>query len=188
MMKNTVKRCSWVSNDPLYQRYHDEEWGVPEFDSVKLFELLCLEGQQAGLSWITVLKRRQEYRSVFFQFDPKKIVTLSEEDIEQLMQSSNIIKHRKKIHSIVQNANAYLRLSDQGVSFGEWVWELIGGRPVVNHWPDASLVPVMTQESKTMSIALKRHGFTFVGPTICYAFMQAAGMVFDHAGACYLAK
>lgn len=181
-------RCEWVSDDPLYCAYHDTEWGVPVHDDRRLFEMLMLEGQQAGLSWITVLKRREHYQKAFFAFDAKKIVNISQTEFDVLMQNPGLIRHARKLAAIIQNAKAYLAMTDQGENFTDWLWSFVDGQPVVNEWPEASAVPVMTAQSKAMSSALKKRGFAFVGPTICYAFMQAVGMVWDHSGECFLAR
>ena len=179
-------RCAWVTNDPLYQQYHDEEWGRPVYSGRQLFEFLVLEGQQAGLSWITILKKREHYRRVFCQFDPEGIVAFTQLDFDRLMQDAGIVRNRRKIASVIQNAKAYLRLADQGVDFSEWIWQFVGGEPQRHCWQSASEVPVLSAESKRMSTELKKAGFSFVGPTICYAFMQAVGMVWDHTADCFL--
>jgi DNA-3-methyladenine glycosylase I len=158
--------------DPDYIDYHDQQWGRPEYDDRKLFAMLCLEGQQAGLSWLTILKRIPAYHAAFADFDPVQLADPS------------IIRNRLKINAIVQNARSYLALQQQGLSFSEWLWQFVGGQPVINHWQQASEVPVSTLQAEAMSKALKKAGFKFVGPTICYAFMQAVGMVNDHLVDC----
>ncbi|MGO5000291.1 DNA-3-methyladenine glycosylase I [Oceanisphaera sp. W20_SRM_FM3] len=177
-----LKRCNWVNDDPRYQAYHDFEWGVPEYDSRALFEKLCLDGQQAGLSWFTVLCKIPNYRVAFADFEPAMIAVFSEQDIERLMADSKvgIIRNRLKIRSIITNANAYLLMQAEGINFSDWLWQFVGGAPVINHWPSAEQVPTHTAESQAMAKALKKRGFSFVGETICYAFMQATGMVNDH--------
>lgn len=182
----TVHRCDWVTDDPLYIAYHDEEWGRPVHDDQHLFEMLCLEGAQAGLSWITILKRRENYRKAFDQFDAKVICNYNEEKVEELMQDVGIIRNRRKIHSVIQNAKAYLEIQEVFGSFDAYIWQFVGGMPLVNHWKAKEEVPAITEESTAMSKDLKKRGFNFVGPTICYAFMQATGMVNDHEVGCYL--
>jgi DNA-3-methyladenine glycosylase I len=175
-----MPRCFWCTDDPLYQAYHDQEWGVPQHDSQALFELLLLEGFQAGLSWITVLKKRARYREVLFGFDAARLAQLSDDEIEALMQDPGIIRNRLKLRAVRQNAQAWLRLEDPvGL-----LWSFVGGAPKVNHFSERSQVPAITAEAEAMSRALKKAGFTFVGPTICYAYMQAAGMVMDHTTDC----
>lgn len=176
-----MKRCVWCKDDPLYQQYHDEEWGVPLKDPQKLFELLLLEGFQAGLSWITVLRKRQHYRQVLNGFDPLKLAALSDDDIERLMTDPGIIRNRAKLNAVRTNARAWLKLDDP-VAF---LWSFVNGHSVIHHYSDVTEMPAQSAESEAMSRALKKNGFTFVGPTICYAFMQAAGMVMDHTTDCY---
>jgi DNA-3-methyladenine glycosylase I len=180
-----TKRCSWVSNDPLYIDYHDNEWGYPQYDSLKLFEKICLEGQQAGLSWITVLKKRDEYRRCFFNFQPEKIIQLTATDIELLLENTGLIRNRLKLNSIVKNAHAYLAMQNNNESFSQFIWSFVDGKPIINHFKDKSEVPVSTEISDKMSKALKKRGFTFVGTTICYAFMQSMGLVNDHFEDCF---
>jgi len=182
------RRCAWVTEDPLYQQYHDQEWGQPVYEDLKLFEFLILEGQQAGLSWITILKRRQGYRAAYCQFNPEKIARFNQQDYDRLMQNTGIIRNRRKVAAVIQNAKAYLRCAEQGRSFSQLLWQVVDGNPVINHWSQAEEVPVMTEQSKQMSSQLKKCGFTFVGPTICYAFMQAVGMVWDHTQDCFLSR
>ncbi|KES17976.1 3-methyladenine DNA glycosylase [Gilliamella apicola SCGC AB-598-I20] len=180
-----TKRCSWVSNDPLYIDYHDNEWGYPQYDNLKLFEKICLEGQQAGLSWITVLKKRDEYRRCFFNFQPEKIIQLTATDIELLLENKGLIRNRLKLNSIVKNAHAYLAMQNNNESFSQFIWSFVDGKPIINHFKDKSEVPVSTEISDKMSKALKKRGFTFVGTTICYAFMQSMGLVNDHFEDCF---
>ncbi len=180
-----TKRCSWVSNDPLYIDYHDNEWGYPQYDSLKLFEKICLEGQQAGLSWVTVLKKRDEYRRCFFNFQPEKIIQLTATDIELLLENTGLIRNRLKLNSIVKNAHAYLAMQYNNESFSQFIWSFVDGKPIINHFKDKSEVPVSTEISDKMSKALKKRGFTFVGTTICYAFMQSMGLVNDHFEDCF---
>ncbi|OCL21773.1 DNA-3-methyladenine glycosidase [Gilliamella sp. wkB72] len=180
-----AKRCSWVTKDPLYINYHDNEWGYPQYDSLKLFEKICLEGQQAGLSWITVLKKREEYRRCFFNFDPEKIIQLNAIDIESLLKNKGLIRNRLKLNSIVKNAHAYLVMQNNNEDFSQFIWSFVDGKPIVNHYKDKSEVPVSTEISDKMSKALKKKGFSFVGSTICYAFMQSMGLVNDHFEDCF---
>lgn len=175
-----MPRCFWCNQDPLYISYHDEEWGVPQRDPKALFELLLLEGFQAGLSWITVLKKRERYREVLFGFDPGRLAQMSDEYIEQLMQDPGIIRNLLKLKAARQNAQAWLKLDDPVA----WLWSFVGGAPKVNHFQDRSQVPAVTPEAEAMSKALRKAGFNFVGPTICYAYMQASGMVMDHTSDC----
>ena len=174
-----MERCGWVSQDPLYIAYHDNEWGVPETDSKKLFEMICLEGQQAGLSWITVLKKRENYRACFHQFDPVKVAAMQEEDVERLVQDAGIIRHRGKIQAIIGNARAYLQMEQNGEPFVDFVWSFVNHQPQVTQ-----ATPTSTSASDALSKALKKRGFKFVGTTICYSFMQACGLVNDHVVGC----
>ena len=180
-----TKRCSWVSNDPLYIDYHDNEWGYPQYYSLKLFEKICLEGQQAWLSWITVLKKRDEYRRCFFNFEPEKIIQLTATDIELLLENTGLIRNRLKLNSIVKNAYAYLAMKNNNEDFSQFIWSFVDGKPIINHYKDISEVPVSTEISDKMSKALKKKGFSFVGTTICYAFMQSMGLVNDHFEDCF---
>jgi len=181
-MKNEPQNiCPWVTlSDPVYVAYHNEEWGRPVYDSVELFEKLCLDGQQAGLSWITILKKKQGYRDAFCDFDPYKIVLLTPEYLERQLENTSIVRNRLKVSSIVKNANGYIQLQKEGVDFSEYLWSFVGGQPIINQYLEMGEVPTQTAESLAMSKALKKRGFNFVGPTICYAFMEAVGMVNDH--------
>lgn len=179
-----VPRCGWCSSDPVYQHYHDTEWGVPEYDAQKLFEKLLLDGFQAGLSWITVLRKRERYRQVYQGFDPHFMAAQSDEDLLGLLEDPGIIRNRLKVKGARQNAQAWLRLAED-TDPGQWLWQFVGGAPRVNRFADLSEVPVMSEQAQAMSKALKKAGFTFVGPTICYAFMQATGMVMDHTRDCF---
>ena len=182
----TPERCGWVTADPLYIAYHDTEWGRPIREDRLLFEFLMLEGMQAGLSWLTILKKRPRYREVFAGFDPAKIALFDEAQIETLLKDPGIIRNRLKVNAIVKNARAYLAMQKEGIVFHEFLWQFVGGNPRVNHWQALAQIPTKTPEAELMSKALKARGFTFVGPTICYAFMQAVGMVNDHTlNCCY---
>jgi DNA-3-methyladenine glycosylase I len=174
-------RCAWAQGDPLMRRYHDEEWGVPERDGRALWELLMLEGFQAGLAWITVLRKRETFRRAFRQFDPAKVARFGERDIARLMADPGIIRARAKIDATIAGARIFLDMQDSGQDFATMIWNLAGGTPIQNHGP----VPALTPLSTEMSAELKRRGFKFVGPTIVYAFMQAAGIVNDHAESCF---
>lgn len=178
-------QCAWAIGDALYQAYHDEEWGVPLHDDQRLFEFLILEGAQAGLSWITVLRKRENYRAAFDQFDPLKVAAYDAAKIDALLQNSGIIRNRLKVQSAVRNAQAFLRVQAEFGSFDAYIWGFVGGVPRQNHWQALSDVPAETDEARAMSKDLKRRGFNFVGPTICYAFMQACGMVNDHVVGCF---
>jgi DNA-3-methyladenine glycosylase I len=178
-------RCGWASPDPLYLAYHDEEWGVPVHDERKLFEMLILEGAQAGLSWITILRRRESYRQAFDGFDPEVIARYNAKKKEALLADPGIIRNRAKVDAAITNARALLALREKGESFAPFLWQFVGGEPLQGHRKSLSEVPPETAESKAMSKELKRRGFTFVGPTICYAFMQAVGMVNDHTADCF---
>ena len=175
-----MPRCFWCNEDPLYIAYHDQEWGVPLRDAQKLFELLLLEGFQAGLSWITILKKRARYREVLFGFDVQRVAQMSDAEIDELMLDAGIIRNRLKLNAARRNALAWQALEDPV----GWLWSFVGGQPRINHFKDRSQVPAVTPEAEAMSKALKKAGFTFVGPTICYAFMQATGMVMDHTLEC----
>lgn len=184
-MTAKLMRCIWAGDDPLYQQYHDEEWGVPSYDDQHLFEMLILEGAQAGLSWITILKKRQNYRQAFDNFDAKKMARYSEKKIEKLLQNPGIVRNRLKVNAAVTNAKCYLSVEKEFGSFSDYIWQFVGGRPMVNKWRKHEDIPVTTAESDAMSKDLKKRGFKFVGSTICYAYMQAVGMVDDHVVGCF---
>lgn len=187
MKSAKLKRCQWAEGDPLSQKYHDEQWGKPLRDSTKLFRMLILEGAQAGLSWVTILKRFDDYDQAFYSFDARKMEAMNEGDILSLMQSSGIIRNCRKIESAIGNAGAYLKMQEEGIDFADFLWDFVGGKPKVNRPLSLSEVPAQTEQSIAMSKALKKRGFNFVGPTICYAFMQAVGMVNDHVQGCSFA-
>ncbi len=185
-MKQSIKnRCEWCSRDKLYQKYHDSEWGVPSYDDQHLFEMLILEGAQAGLSWITVLKKRAHYQKVFDHFDANKIALYDEKKIAQLLADPGIIRNRLKVNSTITNARLFIEIKEEYGSFSDYIWQFVNGQPIINHWKMLSNVPVSTKESDQMSKALKKRGFKFIGTTICYAYMQAVGMVNDHTLDCY---
>jgi len=179
-------RCEWVpADDPLYIAYHDEEWGVPEYDDRRLFEMLLLEGAQAGLSWITILRKRENYRRLFDGFDAEKIARYGPKKIAALLDDPGIVRNRLKVNAAVGNAKAYLEIQDEFGNFSDYLWQFVDGEPVVNTWQAMSDVPASTAQSDAMSKSLKKRGFKFVGSTICYAFMQAVGMVNDHTTDCF---
>ncbi len=178
-------RCSWPAKDPLYIDYHDHEWGVPERDSRALYEKLMLDGFQAGLSWITILRKRENFRTAFEGFQPEKIARYGEKDVLRLLGDAGIIRHRGKIEGAIASAKVYLEMREQGTSFSDYLWQFTGGETIQNHWTGMKQVPTETAESQAMSKDLKKRGFKFCGPTICYAFMQAVGMVNDHMVECY---
>ena len=179
------KRCAWAGDDPLYVAYHDEEWGVPVHDDRTLFEFLILEGAQAGLSWITILKKRENYRQAFDGFDPVRVSRYREARVQKLLGNAGIVRNQLKIRSAVTNAKAFLAAQKEFGSFDAFIWQFVGGQPKVNAWKSMQEVPAKTPESDAMSKELKRRGFKFVGSTICYAFMQAVGMVDDHTVDCF---
>lgn len=180
-----MERCGWVTADPLYLAYHDLEWGVAVNERQKLFEMICLEGQQAGLSWITILKKRDNYRQCFHHFCPERVAQMTPSDVDSLMQNAGIIRHRGKIEAIINNAKALLAMEAKGENFSALVWSFVGGNPVVTHPVELSDIPTKTQNSEALSRALKQRGFKFVGATTCYAFMQACGLVNDHIVGCF---
>lgn len=184
-MDDSCKRCDWCGEDPLYVAYHDNEWGVPERDDRRLFEFLILEGAQAGLSWLTVLRKRDHYRRAFDDFDAEKIARYDDEKRAQLLSDPGIIRNRLKIDSAINNARCYLDLRDQGESLSSYLWSFVDHKPIQNRFRTMAEIPAQTPVSERMSRTLKKRGFTFVGPTICYAHMQATGMVNDHILSCH---
>jgi len=180
-----VKRCGWVTSDPLCVHYHDTEWGVPVHDDRLLFELLILEGAQAGLSWITILRKRAHYKKAFDNFDARIITEYDDQKVLQLLSDPGIVRNRQKIRAAIRNAGAFLAVQKEWGSFDGYIWQFTAGRPVINAWESAADIPVTTPEATHMSNSLKTRGFSFVGPTICYAFMQAVGMVNDHLTGCF---
>lgn len=177
-------RCGWVNSEPLYMAYHDNEWGEPVREPQALFAMLCLEGAQAGLSWWTILQKREHYYQVFDDFDPKKIAQYSKAKRQSLLNDKGIVRNRLKIDAFIANAKAYLQIS-QNQCFSDYLWQWVEGEPIINHWQTSQEIPTSTKESEKMSKQLKKDGFKFVGPTICYAFMQAVGMVNDHTLNCF---
>ncbi len=181
-------RCKWAGDDPLYCEYHDSEWGVPLHDDRMLFEFLILEGAQAGLSWITILRKRENYRKAFDHFDANVIANYTPEKLDELLQNEGIIRNKLKITSAIKNAKAFLEVQKEFGSFDQYIWSFTDGKTIQNHWTSMSEVPASTPESEAMSKDLKKRGFKFVGSTICYAFMQATGMVNDHTTDCFRYK
>ncbi len=178
-------RCEWAGSDPLYLDYHDKEWGIPEHNDQKLFEMLILEGAQAGLSWITILRKRENYRKAFDNFDPKKIAAYNKTKIQELLNNEGIVRNKLKVNAAVQNAGGFLEIQKEFSDFDTYIWQFIGGKPRTNSFKQLKDLPAKTPESETMSKDLLKRGFKFVGPTICYAFMQAVGMVNDHVVGCF---
>jgi DNA-3-methyladenine glycosylase I len=183
-VETELQRCPWAGSEKIYQDYHDHEWGIPSHDERHLFEMLNLEGAQAGLSWITILKKRENYRIAFDNFDPEKISRYSEKKVAELLNNPGIVRNKLKVAGTIQNARSYLALREEGRSLDEFLWGFVDGVPKVNAWKSMSEVPAKTAESDAMSKALAKRGFKFIGSTICYAFMQAVGMVNDHLVTC----
>ena len=187
--KDGKRRCRWAPpDDALYTAYHDREWGVPVHDDRRLFEFLILEGAQAGLSWSTILHKRENYRKAFARFDPQKVARFMARDVTRLMQDAGIVRNRLKIESSISNAGAFLAVKQEFGSFDEYIWSFVGGKPLLNRWRTGAHVPARTEISDEMSKDLKKRGFRFVGSTICYAYMQAVGMVNDHSTTCFKYK
>ena len=183
-----MKRCAWSGNDQLYQQYHDEEWGVPVHDDRKLFEMLILEGAQAGLSWITILRKRKNYLNAFDNFDARKVAKYDSKKIIELLNNEGIIRNKLKINAAIINANLFIEVQKEFGSFDNYIWQFVNYKPIQNKWKNIKELPAKTKESDTMSKDLKKRGFKFVGSTICYAFMQAVGMVNDHTIDCFRYK
>lgn len=181
-------RCPWAGSEPIYQAYHDEEWGVPSYDDRHLFEMLTLEGAQAGLSWITILKKREGYRKAFHNFDVHKVAKFNILKVESLMNDASIVRNRLKITSTVQNAKMFIEVQKEFGNFHQYLWRFVNGKPIVNHWKSMKDYPSKTKESDALSKDLLKRGFKFVGSTICYAYMQAVGLVNDHSADCFLHK
>jgi DNA-3-methyladenine glycosylase I len=179
------KRCTWCGDDPLYQQYHDREWGVPCRDDQTLFEFVVLEGAQAGLSWITVLRKRETYRKAFANFDVQRVVAFDEADVERLLQDPGIVRNRLKVASTISNARLFIDLQNEYGSFSNYLWGFVDDKPIVNHWSSLSQIPASTELSDRISKEMKKRGFKFFGTTICYAFLQAVGVVNDHTTDCF---
>jgi DNA-3-methyladenine glycosylase I len=184
-MVRVVKRCEWCESEDIYKKYHDKEWGVPVYADRKLFEFLILEGMQAGLSWITVLKKRKTYREVFDKFDFNNVANYKEAKIQSLLNNPGIIRNQLKVRGAVKNAKAFIKVREEFGTFNKYIWQFTDGKVIQNSWKSLKEIPAETDISQLMSKDLKKRGFTFVGPTICYAFMQAIGMVNDHVIDCY---
>lgn len=184
-MTGELQRCPWAGPDPLYRAYHDEEWGLPVREDRRLFEFLVLEGAQAGLSWITILRRRQAYRRAFWNFDVEKVASMGEDDLKRLMEDRGIIRNRRKIESARSNAQAFIALAEEEGSFSDFLWGFVDGLPIKNHWGSMKEVPAKTPLSERLSRELRERNFSFVGPTICYALCQAVGLVNDHLVGCF---
>ena len=180
-----IQRCEWSGTDPLYVQYHDEEWGVPLHDERTLFEFLTLEGAQAGLSWITILRKRENYRKAFDNFEPSKVARYGDKQFARLMEDAGIVRNRLKINAAIQNARAFLQVQEEFGSFDKYIWGFVDGKPIRNEWQTLREIPAKTPLSETISKDLLRRGFRFVGPTIVYAHMQATGMVNDHLVGCF---
>jgi DNA-3-methyladenine glycosylase I len=180
-----LRRCAWPGNDPLYIAYHDHEWGVPLHDDQRLFEFLILDAFQAGLSWLTILRKRDNFRKAFHHFDATALAAYTDADIQRLMLDKGIVRNRQKIAATIDNARAYLEVQAEFGSFDAYLWQFVEGAPIQNHWADDARVPATSPRSEAMSRDMRARGFRFVGPTICYAFMQAAGMVNDHTTTCF---
>lgn len=180
-----MQRCGWVTQDALYLAYHDTEWGVPQTDKRALFEMLCLEGQQAGLSWITVLKKRENYRQAFHDFDPQAVALMDEADLLRLLQNSGLIRHRGKLEAIINNAKALLALEATGEDFSRFIWSFVDNKPILYRYADYKLAPTTSEPAIALSKALKKRGFKFVGPTTCHSFLQACGLINDHQTSCF---
>ena len=179
------ERCPWCGNDPLYMQYHDEEWGVPVRDDHKQFEFLVLESAQAGLSWLTILKRREAYRKAYRGFDPLKVSLFAEGDVERLLNDSGIIRNRRKIEASINNARCFLEMQEEFGSFSDYLWAYVGNEPLINSWKSLQEMPAQTALSREISSDLKKRGFKFLGPVILYAHLQATGLVNDHITSCY---
>ena len=181
-------RCNWSTSDTIYIDYHDKEWGVPVHDDRLLFEFLILEGAQAGLSWITILRKRENYRKAFDNFDPVKVSKYSDKKVAKLLKNEGIIRNKLKINAAIQNAKSFLEVQKEYGSFNNYIWKFVDNKPKINHWTNLKEIPAKTLASDLMSKSLKKRGFKFVGSTICYAFMQAVGMVNDHTTDCFRYK
>ena len=185
MTDTPLSRCKWCGTDPLYVEYHDTEWGVPEYDSRALWEKLVLDGMQAGLAWITILRKREGIRDAFAGFDPDKVAAFDDADVERLLNDARIIRSRAKIIATIESARLFVQMRDNGEDFSQWIWSFVGGKPIQNHLVEGEPYPTQSPESVALSKALKKRGFKFVGPVIVYAFMQACGLVQDHMVSCF---
>lgn len=184
MAEDKFLRCGWLTEDPLYTKYHDEEWGRPQYNNYALFEMLCLEGQQAGLSWLTILKKRENYRKIFHKFNPRKVSKLTEKDVNNCLKESGIVRHRGKIEAIINNSKCFVKMENDGEDFSDFIWSFVNQKPIINNWNHYKEIPSETSTSIALSKALKKRGFKYVGSKICYSFMQACGLVNDHVITC----
>jgi len=184
-LSKEIIRCGWAGADDLYIKYHDKEWGAPLHDDRRLFELLVLEGAQAGLSWSIILRKRDAYRKAFDNFTPERIARYTQAKVSNLLADASIVRNRAKIGAAISNAQAFLKVKEEFESFDAYIWQFVDGKPIINRWKRRGQIPAETEESRVMSKDLKARGFRFVGPTICYAFMQAVGMINDHVTDCY---
>ena len=184
-MSKQIKRCGWVGDDAMYRDYHDDEWGVPEWDDKALFEKLMLDGFQAGLSWLIILRKRDNFRAAFDAFEPERIARWNKRKVERLMADAGIVRNRAKIEATIGNARGWLDIMEKGDGFSHYLWQFVGGAPLQNRWREMAQVPTESAQSRALSKDLKARGFRFVGPTIVYAFMQAVGMVNDHTTSCF---
>ena len=180
-----LTRCTWALSHSLEEKYHDEEWGVPTYDDRTLFEFLSLEGAQAGLSWLTILQKRDAYREAFANFEVEKVAKFTQQELDQILAESSIVRNKLKVKSVVTNAHCFIEVQNEFGSFSKYIWSFVGGTPIINAWEKHEQIPATSKESEEMSKALKKRGFKFVGPTICYAYMQAVGMVNDHLTSCF---
>ncbi|MFO7896640.1 MAG: DNA-3-methyladenine glycosylase I [Candidatus Cloacimonadales bacterium] len=185
MPTDNKQRCAWCQNDPLYQQYHDSEWGVPVWDDQKQYEFLVLESAQAGLSWLTILKKRENYRAAFADFDFEKVAKFDEDKIEQLLSNPGIIRNRRKIEAAINNAKIFIKLRQEFGSFSNYLWQFVEHKPLVNHWQELTDVPAQSDLSREISADLKKRGCKFIGPTIIYSHLQATGLINDHLIGCY---
>ncbi|XP_059047462.1 DNA-3-methyladenine glycosylase-like [Achroia grisella] len=183
--QSTLTRCEWANKNAFYTKYHDEEWAKPEHNSINLFEMLCLSGQQAGLSWITILKKRHNYRKAFCNFNPYKIAKFTSNDIKKLLTDTGILRNRNKIEAIVNNAKCYIAMEKQKENFSDFIWSFVDHKQIVNNWHNMKDIPTETEASHALAKALKKRGFKYIGSTICYSFMQTCGLINDHTVDCF---
>lgn len=184
-------RCDWQyqnHKDDLFLEYHDTEWGNPVYDSVKLFEMLCLSGQQAGLSWQVILRKRENYRKAFHNFNPIKVSKMTTEDVEELLNNPGILRNKRKIESIINNARSYLKMKENNEDFSKYIWSFVNNKPIINRWKSLKDIPTESEHSKTMAKSLKKKKFSFIGSTVCYAYMQSCGLINDHQKDCFVHK
>ncbi|XP_031769993.1 DNA-3-methyladenine glycosylase-like [Galleria mellonella] len=185
MTEHNLTRCEWANKNDLYIKYHDEEWAKPEYDSINLFEMLCLGGQQAGLSWITILKKRDNYRKLFCNFNPYKIAKFTNNDVKKLLNDTSILRNKNKIEAIINNAKCFIAMENRKENFSEFIWSFVNHKCVINNWHNINEIPTESEASRALAKALKKRGFKFVGSTICYSFMQTCGLINDHIVDCF---